>query len=261
MNFDFEPRYAVAVSSRILGMQGLMRESTGHVSARVKGEDAMWVRCRGGNERGLTYTDRANIRKLDFDGNGAGDGYASPNEVHIHGELYRARPDVNAIVHAHPYYALLCGVTNLEYLPVFGGFEPAALDIVLKGVPVYPRAATVTDKTMAAEMIRYMEDRDVLLMKGHGITVTASSIEDATALAIRFDRLSRIMWDLKTSGLSADTIPDEDIARYDKRLPGKKDKTDWKKKLGTTANFAWNYYVSELETSGPGLPEQTTDPE
>ena len=41
-------RFKVATSSRILGMQGLVRESTGHVSARIPGKDEMWIRCRGG---------------------------------------------------------------------------------------------------------------------------------------------------------------------------------------------------------------------
>ena len=49
-----ELRYKVATASRILGMLGLVRESTGHVSARIPGTDEMWVRCRGGDEQGLT---------------------------------------------------------------------------------------------------------------------------------------------------------------------------------------------------------------
>ena len=64
----------VATASRILGMLGLVRESTGHVSARIPGTDEMWVRCRGGDENGLVFTGLHNVRRTDFDGEGPGMG-------------------------------------------------------------------------------------------------------------------------------------------------------------------------------------------
>jgi ribulose-5-phosphate 4-epimerase/fuculose-1-phosphate aldolase len=256
MAIDYDLRTKVAISCRILGMLGLMRESTGHVSARIPGSDEMWVRCRGGDELGLTFTGVHNVRRVDFDGKGPGlgDEHASPHEVSIHGEIYRTHKDVNAVVHAHPYYALMCGVTNLEYRPVFGAYEPSALDIVFKGVPVFPRAATVTNKELAAQMLECMGERDVLLMKGHGITVTAGSVEEATALAIRFDRLSKIMWDIALSGRDAPNIGPEDMARYDRRSGGGGDKPAWKSKLKGSETWAWKHYVKLLETENIGLP-------
>ena len=65
-----ELRANVAVSCRILGMLDLVRESTGHVSARIPGTDEMWIRCRGGDELGLTFTGMHNVRRTDFDGQG-----------------------------------------------------------------------------------------------------------------------------------------------------------------------------------------------
>jgi ribulose-5-phosphate 4-epimerase/fuculose-1-phosphate aldolase len=258
MKNDYDLRAKVAISCRILGMLGLMRESTGHVSARIPGTDEMWIRCRGGDELGLTYTGLHNVRRVDFDGNGPGlgDEHAAPHEVAIHGEIYRARKDVSAVVHAHPYYALMCGVTRLEYRPIFGGYEPSALDIVLKGVPIFPRAATVTDKHMAAQMLECMGERDVVLMKGHGITVTAGSVEQATALAIRFDRLSKIMWDVALSGRDAPELGPEDMDRYDRRDRAEKDKNKpgWKTKLKGSETWAWKHYVKQLETENIGLP-------
>src|SRR4030095_2046332 len=108
---------------------------------------------------------------------GLGSEHGAPHETPIHGEIYRAHPEVQAVVHAHPYYALLCGVTGIQYRPIFGAYEPAALDVILKGVPVFPRSQSVFNKALAAEMLAAMGDRDVLLMKGHGITVSGSSVE------------------------------------------------------------------------------------
>jgi ribulose-5-phosphate 4-epimerase/fuculose-1-phosphate aldolase len=108
-------------------------------------------------------------------------------------------------------------VTNLEFRPVFGAYDPSALQIVLKGVPVFPRSVSIVNKQLAADLLACMGDRDVVLMKGHGITVTGKSLEEATSQAIRFDRLARVMWELATSGRQADEISPEDVARYDRR--------------------------------------------
>ncbi|HWP56950.1 MAG TPA: class II aldolase/adducin family protein [Candidatus Acidoferrales bacterium] len=248
-------RRKVAISCRILGMLGLVNESTGHVSARIPGADEMWIRCRGGDECGLTFTGLHNIRRLDFDGKGPGlgDNHAAPDETPIHGEIYRARPEVAAVVHAHPYYALLCGVTELEFRPVFGAYDPPSLDIVLKGVPVFPRAVTVTNKELAAAMLKSMGERDVLLMRGHGITVTGPSVEQATTLAIRFNRVAKIMWEIALSGRHAPVLSDEDMARYDGRE--RPARAGWRAKLQGAENFAWNHYVKLLEANNIGLPE------
>src|SRR6516165_6543514 len=86
-------REQVATSCRILSHEGLVDGILGHVSARA-GENRMLVRCRGADERGLALTTPADVRLVDFDGEGqelAG-GYSPPKELPIHAEAYRARP-------------------------------------------------------------------------------------------------------------------------------------------------------------------------
>ena len=251
-----ELRMKVAVSCRILGMRGLVEGSTGHVSARIPGTDEMWIRCRGGAEAGLTFTGIHNIRRTDFDGKGPGvdSAHASPNETAIHGEIYRAHPEVMSVVHAHPYYALMCGVTRLEFRPVFGAYDPASLAMVMAGVPVFPRAVTVTNKELGADMLEAMGDRDVLLMQGHGITATGPSVEQVTSLAIRFDRTAKIMWDIVISGREAPVISDEDMARYDRRDRAPEARTGWRALEGTE-KFGWNHDLRLLEANNIGLPD------
>jgi ribulose-5-phosphate 4-epimerase/fuculose-1-phosphate aldolase len=250
-------RLKVATSCRVIGMLGLVNESTGHVSARIPGTDEMWIRCRGGDELGITFTGLHNVRRTDFDGLGphVRDGHGSPSETPIHGEIYRAHPEVGAVVHAHPWYALLCGITNLEYRPVFGGYDPSTMRIALDGVPVFPRAATVQNKEMAADLLACMGNRNVVLMKGHGITVTGRTVEEATSLAIRFDRLSRLMWEIAVSGRHADDLPPEDMARYTKPDRSERRKNDWRDVVEGSENFAWNHYVKMLQVNNIGLPD------
>jgi len=252
-------RLKVAISCRILGMLGLVRDSTGHVSARIPGTDEMWIRCRGGDELGLEFTGLHNIRRLNFDGEGPGLGgeHAAPNETAIHGEIYKHRPEVHAVVHAHPPYALLCGITGLEFRPVFGAFDPSALNIALKGVPVYPRAITVTNPELAADMLKVMGDRDVVLMKGHGITVTANTVEAATTQAIRFDQLANIMWQLALSGRQAPDLSPEDLAVFTRPRGGHSENRAGWASLPGVETWGWKHYVKLLQVNNIGLPDDT----
>ena len=120
-----------------------------------------------------------------------------------------------------------------------------------------PQAKTVTSKEEAAAMLEVMGERDVVLMRGHGISVHAATVERATTLAIQFDRLSRIMWDVSLSGrkpvlLSADQM-DRGSAGGAPRAGG------WQSLQGVE-NFAWNHYVKHLEVSGIGLPDDLDAP-
>ena len=89
-----ELREKIAVSCRILAMEGLVDEILGHVSARIADTAEMWIRCRSPEEEGVRYTTVDAIRRVDFDGTGPHKGkqYQVPNELSIHGEIYKKRP-------------------------------------------------------------------------------------------------------------------------------------------------------------------------
>jgi 3,4-dihydroxyphthalate decarboxylase len=110
----------IATACRLLGHLGLVRETTGHVSSRIDGE-RMYIRCRGKTEAGLVFTQADAVCSVDFDGKNVDTpGYEPPTELPIHGEIYRARPEVGAVVHAHPRASLICTLMGLELKPIFG---------------------------------------------------------------------------------------------------------------------------------------------
>jgi ribulose-5-phosphate 4-epimerase/fuculose-1-phosphate aldolase len=183
-----------------------------------------------------------------------GDRHAKPNETPIHGEIYRAHPEVQAVVHAHPYYALMCGVTDIQFRPVFAAYDPASLSIILKGVPVFEQSATVVNKEQGADMVDAMGDRDVLLMRGHGVTVSGGSVEAVTTQAIRFDRLSQIMWDIALSGREPIEIREEDRKRYEGMGRGGERRTSGWASLAGAESWTWNHYIELLRAQNIGLP-------
>ncbi|MEA2641705.1 MAG: hypothetical protein QOF51_3099 [Chloroflexota bacterium] len=214
-----ELRRRVAIACRVVGVD---LGSTGHVSARIPGTDEMYLRCRGGgSEGGLRYTDLHHVRRVDFDGEGPalGKRHAAPGETPLHGEIYRTFPEVGAVVHAHPYFTLLCGVTGLQFRPIVGGYDPQATRLAMAGVPVYPRAATVTDKGMAMEMIDVMGERNVVLLQAHGVVTTGRTVQEALGVALRLEHLAKITWSIAAAGLQAPDIAGADYERYDASNP------------------------------------------
>jgi len=161
--------------------------------------------------------------------------FSPPKELPIHTELLRARPDVGAVVHAHPPAALLCGLAQLPPRAVFGAFNIPAMRLALDGVPVYPRPVLITRAELAAEMLEAMGSRPVCLLYGHGITVAAETVERATVLAVNLNALLAVTVELARLGAQPPELDERDIAE----LPD----------LGSAFNdqFVWQAMVAELE--------------
>ena len=230
-------REKVAVSCRILAMEDLVDDILGHVSARISTANEMWIRCRSPEEEGVRYTTVDAIRRVDFDGKGPhkGEQYQVPNELPIHGQIYKKRPEAGCVIHAHPKEALICGITEIELRPIFGAFNIPAMRMALEGIPVFPRSYLVNRPELAAPLIEIMGEKPICLMKGHGITVTGRSVEEATVRALNFNALTRAILQVAQTGRRAPEISAEDI----EKLPD----------LGSTFTdtWVWRYYVRKLK--------------
>ena len=213
----------VALACRILARQGLVREIIGHVSARIPGTDEMLIRCRGEDEYGLDFTSEEQIRRVDFAGRGPGLGgqHVAPLELAIHGETYRARPDVGAVVHAHPTATLLCGLAGLELKPIFGAYDPDALDVAAAGVPVFPRSVLIDGPGIAAEMLAVLGAGNVCLLRGHGVAVVGATVQEATVRAIKLETLARVTWELHSHGVAVPALPGDEVEAFTSRSAGK----------------------------------------
>ena len=225
-----ETRALVARACRILASHGLIEGILGHVSARA-GENAMLIRCRGPEDRGVLFTEPADVRLVDLDGEHleASPGFDVPNEVPIHGELLRARPEVGSVVHAHPWSTLVSGIAELPLRPVFGAFNIPAMRIAAEGVPVFPRSCLITRKDLAAAMIEAMDGRDACVLRGHGITVTGRSVPAAAVRALDLDTLARVTERLARAGVHAPReISEEDMAELPDLGPSFNEERVWR---------------------------------
>lgn len=237
-----ELRKKVALSCRILAMQGLVKETTGHVSARIDDKHIL-VRGRGPDETALLFTEEADILQTDLDGNivGGGAHVGIPQEFPLHGEMYKTRPEAMCVVHAHPPGILMCGLNDLHLRPIFAAYDPSAMKLAVDGVPVYPRAVTLTSPELAHGMLDVMAGKDVCLMYGHGITVVGRSVEEATVKAIKLETLARITWHA-TRRSPVRELSAEDLEYYKTRGPGSSGRQ--------AGDAVWRYYVRLLDHQG-----------
>lgn len=87
----------------------------GHFSTRAVGTEHMLINSGQSVRSALTVGD---IVTIDLDGNLVDGDAVPPMEFHIHAEIYRRRPDVNAVVHTHPLWSTLFSMVGQPVLPV-----------------------------------------------------------------------------------------------------------------------------------------------
>jgi 3,4-dihydroxyphthalate decarboxylase len=222
----------------VLALRGLAPGVLGHISLRV-GPDRLLVRCRGPRERGLAFTGPVDIRLVTLDGEPAApgelDGYTAPSELPLHTAVLRARADVEAVVHAHPFATVAADLAGLAVRPIVGAFDIPGAHLAAGGVPVYPRAVLVRTRALAAEMVAALGARPVVLLRGHGLTATGASVPEAVLRARSVDRLAAMALAVARAGGTPAAVPEADLAELPD-LGG-----------GCTIDTAWRHEVATLD--------------
>jgi ribulose-5-phosphate 4-epimerase/fuculose-1-phosphate aldolase len=173
----------LVAANRILALEGVL-DGWGHVSVRHDQDPHRYLLSRSLAPELVGVED---ILEFDLDN--------SPVEVaerdlyserFIHGEIYKARPDVKAIVHTHAPPIIPFGVTTVPLRPLYHRAAFIAL-----GVPVFEirEAAGMTDMlirdpALGAALAKSIADKPAVLMRGHGATVVAPSIPRVVARSI-----------------------------------------------------------------------------
>lgn len=223
-------RAEIALACRVLAARGLADGILGHISLRID-DGRLLVRCRGPRERGLAYTEPADIQLLDFSGAGAADGYNPPNELPLHTAVLRARPDVRAVVHAHPPAVVAADLAGIRLRPIVGAFDIPGAQLAVGGIPVYPRTVLIRTDELAAEMVAAMQSRPVVLLRGHGLTSTGGSVAEAVLRALSVDTLARLALTIvSASGTLVDLSP-ADLALLPDLGAGFNQATAWRHEL------------------------------
>ena len=173
----------LVAANRILYRQGIV-DVFGHVSVRHDASPDHFLLARN-MAPGLVWAQ--DIVTFDLDGAALdAAGRRVYLERFIHGEIYRARPDVQAVVHSHSPSVIPFGVTAQPLRPVFhmSGFlaEGSAL-FEIRNV-AGDTDMLVSNGPLGVALAAALGSRSAVLMRGHGSTVVGASLEQAVYRAI-----------------------------------------------------------------------------
>jgi ribulose-5-phosphate 4-epimerase/fuculose-1-phosphate aldolase len=172
--------------------------------------------ARGHAELGVRYTTDDQVIEVDLDGKlvrSQDQDLAVPIEVFIHTAVYRARPEVNSVIHIHPPTVVLFTICDKPLLPLYGAYDPAGVQLVLEGIPRYERSILISSPELGGDFVRAMGRHSTCLMRGHGITTAATSVEEAALHAIALNELAVMNYQANLLG-NPRPISEEDQATF-----------------------------------------------
>ena len=179
------PTLRKAIIDTALGMNaaGINRGKSGNVSARIDGGFLI-------TPSGLPYADTTVDDIVAVDESGAASGTRKPSsEWRFHRDIYRARKEAAAIVHAHSPFAttLACldrGIPAFHYMIAMAGGN----DIRCASYATFG-TQELSDAALAA-----LDGRKACLLAHHGMIVIGESLDKALALAVEVETLAEMYW-------------------------------------------------------------------
>jgi ribulose-5-phosphate 4-epimerase/fuculose-1-phosphate aldolase len=181
----------LVAASRILAREGVL-DGYGHISARSDKRPEHFIMSRS---RAPALVTAADLMELDAESEALpGDERKGFIERYIHGEIYRTRPDVMAVVHSHSPSVIPFGVTKTRLRPIYhmGSF-------LWSGAPVWDIRKVreesdllVRDRPLGKALAEALGSCACVLMRGHGMTVVGEGIPEAVFRAIYTEMNARL---------------------------------------------------------------------
>jgi HCOMODA/2-hydroxy-3-carboxy-muconic semialdehyde decarboxylase len=166
----------LVAASRILAKHGVL-DAWGHVSIRHPANPERYLLSRA---RAPALVSAEDIMEFDLDSNPVDQRDRRVFlERFIHGSAYRARPDVNAVVHSHSPTVIPFSVTGeplkaLSHIASFLVDEPPVWEIRDVGIT---QGLLVTNNEQGGSLAKTLGKKPVALMRGHGNVVVAPDIK------------------------------------------------------------------------------------
>jgi len=194
-----EARYALALANRIVAYEGVL-DGFGHISVRHPQNPEHYLISRS---RSPELIEPGDILEFTLDSEKVTPGDILPyGECVIHGEIYKARPDVTAVCHHHSGAILPFCVTGVDFVPIMG------LGSVMGAtVPFWDSADEFGDTPMVlttaehgASLARTLADNSMILMRRHGATVVGANLKEAVCRSIHTHRNAELLLRARTLG-------------------------------------------------------------
>jgi HCOMODA/2-hydroxy-3-carboxy-muconic semialdehyde decarboxylase len=238
-----EVLHQLIVTTRIMANEGVL-DAFGHVSVRHPHDPNRYFIPR---HRAPELAEISDLVELNLDSEPVRPTqYRLYSERVIHGEIYKARPDVNAVVHHHAHAVLPYAISGRDLVPVFH------LGAVIgKKVPFWDQRDEFGDTNMlvvkpeeGASLARALGPHWMVLMRRHGATVAGT---DLRQLAFR------TVFGCHNAKLQSEAMAHGHV---DQLSPGEQEITEAGQLGPMPIERAWDYWVRHIEKAGlmPGAP-------
>ena len=202
---EYELRHEIVRIGRLMWERGYVVSTDGNISARL-GPDRILVTASGLSKGFLSPDDLVVVRN-----DGAllpsyrGRGQRPSSEILMHLEVYQQRPDVNAIVHAHPPIATAFSIAGVSLARCV---LPEVI-VTLGSIPIVEYATPGTTE-VSDSIRRAVRDHDAVILAHHGSLTVGSSVWKAYMLLERVEHTAQITLTAQQLGkvhtLSADEV-------------------------------------------------------
>ncbi|HWQ16344.1 MAG TPA: class II aldolase/adducin family protein [Sulfolobales archaeon] len=173
--FDVSVRVKLVDAARRLYLRGFNSTFSGNVSVRSSYKNHFWITPRAYDKASLTIED---LSLVDIATGNRIMGAEPSSEYKVHLEIYRARDDVNAVIHTHQVYTMVAhraGLLRRDLLEE--SYEARAY---LGGISYIPRLEPGSWELAKAVSQQLVDKRNVaVIMDGHGVVLVGGSIDEA----------------------------------------------------------------------------------
>src|ERR1700721_229320 len=177
---DRAKRQSIIDACRQMNSLGINQGTSGNISLRDG--DGMLITPTSVPSDTMT-PDQIVFMKLDSE---PGAGQRPSSEWRFHRDILKARPEVNAVVHAHPPFSTMLAIMGMEIPPVHYMIACAGGDTI----PCAPYATFGTEE-LSRHAVAALEDRSACLLAHHGMIAIGTSLAKAMWLAVEVEALAR----------------------------------------------------------------------
>ena len=192
-------------AGRVLVDEGQGDYVWGHISARLPddpGKFLMKPGCIGVEE----MTDD-NIITVNIEGDKVAGEWPRHNEVYIHSEVLRARPDVNCVIHTHPEHVIAFSSLGKPLAPISNDGT-----MFSAGVPVFSETTDlIINQERGKAVARTLGQGSIMILRNHGLVAAGRTIEEAVFNAIKLEKACRIQMLAEQAGGPKLFVKDEEL--------------------------------------------------
>ena len=195
------------IAGKVLVAEGQDDFTRGHMSMRHPDNAGLFY--MKAHSIGLDEITLENILTIDLEGNVVAGTARRHSEVYIHSEIFKARPDINCVIHTHPAYSVALSAANR---PLRALSQPSAL--FYKNIGIYTDTINlIRTHDMGRGVAKALGPHRAVLLKNHGVVVTGASIEETVIGVIMLENAAQIQMIAEAAGECAPEFPEADIRK------------------------------------------------